>query len=129
FPWAAFLTGGIAAGVWLDRFQMPSAEARGVAALTLAGVPTAAAGYGASYLPPLYESATFWTSSPTFFFVRLGIVLAALGLGWLVIRLPGSRYIEEFGRASLFVYWIHVEMAYGVISTPLHRNLSFESAV
>src|SRR5690606_21382715 len=56
FPWAAFLTGGIAAWVWLDRFQMPSAEARGVAALTLAGVLTAAAGYGASYLPPLYES-------------------------------------------------------------------------
>jgi membrane protein implicated in regulation of membrane protease activity len=33
--------------------------------------------------------------------------------------------LEEFGRASLFVYWIHVEMAYGVLSTPLHRQLPF----
>src|SRR5207253_1646093 len=37
--------------------------------------------------------------------------------------------LEELGRASLFVYWIHVEMVYGFISRPLRRNLSFESAI
>jgi hypothetical protein len=34
-----------------------------------------------------------------------------------------------FGRASLFVYWVHVELVYGVVSDPLHRTLSFPSAV
>jgi hypothetical protein len=29
----------------------------------------------------------------------------------------------EFGRSSLFVYWIHVELAYGVFSYPIHRRL------
>jgi hypothetical protein len=29
-----------------------------------------------------------------------------------------------FGRSSLFVYWIHVEMVYGFVSRPLHRSLS-----
>ena len=29
----------------------------------------------------------------------------------------------EFGRSSLFVYWIHVELAYGIFSYPLHRRL------
>ena len=28
------------------------------------------------------------------------------------------------GRTSLFVYWVHVEIAYGVLSYPLHRALS-----
>ena len=32
----------------------------------------------------------------------------------------------SLGLASLFVYWIHVEMVYGVVSTPLHRRLTFE---
>jgi hypothetical protein len=29
----------------------------------------------------------------------------------------------EFGRSSLFVYWIHVELAYGIFSYPIHRKL------
>ena len=37
--------------------------------------------------------------------------------------------LEEFGRSSLFVYWIHVEMVYGFISRPLRRNLSFQGAI
>jgi hypothetical protein len=32
--------------------------------------------------------------------------------------------LEVFGRSSLFVYWIHVEMVYGFLSGPLHRGLS-----
>jgi hypothetical protein len=41
----------------------------------------------------------------------------------------GRSPLAEFGRSSLFVYWIHVEMAYGVISTPLHRRLPLELAM
>jgi hypothetical protein len=37
--------------------------------------------------------------------------------------------LEEFGRASLFVYWIHVEMVYGFFSRPIRRGLSLEEAV
>jgi hypothetical protein len=29
----------------------------------------------------------------------------------------------EFGRSSLFVYWIHVEIAYGIFTYPLHHRL------
>jgi hypothetical protein len=47
---------------------------------------------------------------------------------WLNLWLRAPR-LEEFGRASLFVYWIHVEMAYGVLSYPLHRRLSLEQAI
>jgi fucose 4-O-acetylase-like acetyltransferase len=37
--------------------------------------------------------------------------------------------LEEFGRASLFVYWIHVEMVYGFFSRAIRRSLSIESAL
>jgi hypothetical protein len=40
-----------------------------------------------------------------------------------------SAPLEYFGRASLFVYWIHVEMVYGVMSVALHKRLTFEGAV
>jgi hypothetical protein len=41
----------------------------------------------------------------------------------------GSSPLEEFGIASLFVYWIHVEMVYGIVSIPLHRALTFNQAL
>ena len=34
-----------------------------------------------------------------------------------------------FGRASLFVYWVHVELAYGFFTYPLQRSLSLAWAV
>jgi hypothetical protein len=36
--------------------------------------------------------------------------------------------MQEFGRASLFIYWIHVELAYGVLSSPLHKTLTLGEA-
>ena len=35
----------------------------------------------------------------------------------------------DLGRNSLFVYWIHVEMVYGVLATPLRRALSLEQVL
>ena len=33
--------------------------------------------------------------------------------------------LQQLGRTSLFIYWIHVEMVYGLISLPLHKALSW----
>ena len=130
FPWAGFVLAGGAVGLWLDAARTPRQERLVNGALAALGAVIALGGYGASFLPPLYEETSFWTSSPTFFFVRLGILLLLLPVayawnGWLSGRSP----LAEFGRSSLFVYWIHVEMAYGVISAPLHRRLPLELAM
>jgi hypothetical protein len=37
--------------------------------------------------------------------------------------------VQEFGRSSLFVYWVHVELVYGVLSGPLRHSLSLEASV
>jgi hypothetical protein len=33
------------------------------------------------------------------------------------------------GRTSLFVYWVHVEIAYGALSYPLHHALSLPQSL
>ena len=47
----------------------------------------------------------------------------AIGAG--TSDVPG-RVVTTLGRSSLFVYWIHVEMAYGGIAMPLKRALPLE---
>jgi hypothetical protein len=90
----------------------------------------ALAGYSAAFFPPIYAATGFWTSSPTFFFLRLGFLMAAVSLAYLwMMWMPGRSRIVEFGVASLFVYWIHVEMVYGVLSLPIHRRLTLVQAL
>ena len=128
FPWAGFLTAGCAVGAWLDARPGESDEIRVSRWLVLGGVALALAGYGASFLPTIYARSEFWTSSPTFFFLRLGLLLVGLGAASALSRLWVAPALQEFGRASLFVYWIHVEMVYGVMSAPIHRRLPFAIA-
>ena len=96
--------------------------------MLVVGVAIGVIGYGCSLLPPIYMESSYWTSSPTFFLVRLGIIIALVpaAFAWsaLTFRTGGAAPIREMGVASLFVYWIHVEMVYGIVSTPLHRALS-----
>src|SRR5688572_6009284 len=130
FPWAGFVFAGCAVGLWLDKSRAPRQERNTNATLGLIGAAVALGGYGASFLPPIYEQTSFWSSSPTFFFVRLGIVLCLLSVAYACRGRASARSrMAEFGRSSLFVYWIHVELAYGVVSIPLYRSLSLEMAL
>jgi uncharacterized membrane protein len=130
FPWAGFLFAGAALGVWFDRARTPEAERRMILTLAVAGPAMAVAGYASSFLPAIYQQSNFWTSSPTFFFLRLGVLLALVPFAYVVSNALRtlSRPLEYFGRASLFVYWIHVEMVYGVFSAAIHKRLTFEQA-
>ena len=129
FPWGGFLLAGAAVGLWLDAARTERQERLVNLAFAVLGPALAFAAYAASFLPPIYEETSFWTSSPTFFFLRLGILMAALPVAYAWNALvPGRSPLQEFGRASLFVYWIHVEMVYGVLSTPLHRQFTLPAA-
>lgn len=136
FPWSGFVFAGGLVGVLLDRPRHGAAERRFHAAMGAIAVAFAAACFAGSYLPSIYADSHFWTSSPMFFLLRVGIVTAVLSSVFFWERrrrlLPerwGWRPMAQFGRASLFVYWVHVELVYGILSWPLHRKLSFQSAV
>jgi uncharacterized membrane protein len=129
FPWSAFLLAGTAVGLWLDSVRAPEDEWRINTVFAVVGTTLAAAAYGASFLPSIYRESSFWTTSPTFFFLRLGVLVLSLPVAYVWNRAwAGRSVLQEFGRASLFIYWIHVELAYGVLSGPIHKALTLSQA-
>ena len=124
---------------WEDRYSKAvlaraalattAAEQRATWQLGAIGATLVAAGYAATFFPPAYENNSLWTVAPSFFGLRLGVLLIALpiALAW-ALRRSGHSVLEEFGVSSLFVYWIHVEMVYGIVSMSLHRKLTIPQA-
>jgi uncharacterized membrane protein len=131
FPWAAFVFAGAAVGVLVDQARTAAAERRLAVQIGIAGIVLAAASYAASYLPSPYQRSDFWTSSPAFFLLRTGVLIAAIGLAYAWDQRPGaSRFspLRQMGRTSLFIYWIHIELIYGLIVRPLHKSMTLGEA-
>lgn len=128
-PWPAFLFAGVAVGEWLEGARTAPAEQRVTWQLGAIGLALVAAGYASTYFPPVYDHSSLWTIAPSFFGVRLGVLLMAMPLAfaWVAWR-RGPSWLQEFGIASLFVYWIHVEMVYGIVSLALHKRLTLGQA-
>src|SRR5690349_11317225 len=82
FPWAGFFLLGGAFGIWLDSTRSAEDERRVMRAFMWLGLALAAGGYVASLFPSVYASARFWTTSPTFFFMRVGILLVGLSVAF-----------------------------------------------
>jgi uncharacterized membrane protein len=126
FPWAAFLFGGAAVGV-LVAASGGERTGRGVhAALAAAGAALVALGFWTASRPAIYHASSFWTSSPTWFAIRVGILMIAcealygIELARARLRRPvvssWQLPLARLGQASLFIYWIHVELVYGYAS-------------
>jgi uncharacterized membrane protein len=132
FPWAAFVFAGALIGIPIEAAREPGAEARVNVWLGGAGALLAAGAYGASFLPSPYPHSEFWYSAPSFFLLRVGILAAGIAAAYAWERRPGGKEawspMQQLGRTSLFIYWIHVEMVYGLVSMPLHHALSLGQA-
>lgn len=129
FPAVAYVFAGMFAGG-----VMTAAGTAGERAVLLrmgtAGGLLLATTLGLSFvaLPvPVHE----WTAQGVIVVLRVGAMLLALGMvGRLLLRFPPSTSspMIVLGRASLIVYWVHVELAYGNVSYPLHRALTLPYA-
>ena len=136
FPWTAFVLAGATAGTILDAARTAEGERRANLAMLAIGLAAASAAYRLSFLPSpfqdWYPRSSFWTTSPSFFFLRVGLMTAAIGVAYLWEQRPrgAARWspLRQLGRTSLFIYWIHVEMVYGLISLSLHKSLSWLQA-
>lgn len=132
FPWAGFVFAGAGAGMAIDAARTTADERRVNLILGFGGAALASVAYGASYLPTPYRYTYFWTTSPAFLLMRIGILSAAVALAYAWerrTRQPRWSPLQQLGRTSLFIYWIHVEMVYGLMSLPLHKALTFRSAL
>ena len=130
FPWLGYVFAGAGIGVLLDAF--PDRERRLNGWFGVVGLVLVAGAYAGSHLPSIYPNSRFWTSSPSFFAIQTGILMAGVAAGYAwnaAVPRPGSwGPILQLGRTSLFIYWIHVELVYGLISRPLHGSLSLPQA-
>jgi uncharacterized membrane protein len=132
FPWAGFVFAGGAVGVLLATATDERAERRLQVILGASGAALIALGFYAAGLPSIYRVSSFWTSSPTWFAIRVGILMVAVSAIFALwvfsrettkSRPPGflarvfvrswQKPLTVLGRSSLFVYWIHVELVYG----------------
>ena len=127
FPWAGFVFAGAAFGTLLAMAN-PQQEGRALARLSGAGAVIAAASYWASFQPTIYAASSFWTTSPTYFGLRVGTMMLFAGVLFLLTPAHGqtgrlSGMLARFGRHSLFVYWVHVELVYGYATAIIHHRL------
>jgi hypothetical protein len=116
----------------VDGTRTTEAERRLNLWLALAGSSLAATAFAASYLPSPYEQSSFWTSSPAFFLLRTGIMAVGIPIAYAWQQRPRghSRFspLQQMGRTSLFIYWIHIELIYGLMVRPLHKSLTLAEA-
>jgi hypothetical protein len=129
FPWSGFVFAGAACGGLI--FQLSRYSQLKVHALVFAvGGLLVALGFYTSWRPSIYAASSFWTSSPTYFVIRVGAMMALLAVAYFVTpamrRLPSlAGGLATFGANSLFIYWIHVELAYGYATWPIRHRLPF----
>lgn len=129
FPWIAFLLIGVAVGLVYDRAIELGRERRAMVVLTVLGLTATACGWVALDGPAIFGPASP-SGSPASMAVRLGVVWAGMGVAfaWCTLR-PGRSWLTDLGASSFFVYWIHVELVYGVFSRAIHRDLTYEQAL
>jgi uncharacterized membrane protein len=132
FPWAGFVFGGGAMGALVAAARDDRAERRLHIVLAAVGAALVALGFYTAGRPSIYRVSSFWTSSPTWFAIRVGILMVVVSAVFalslvgretatsrnpsLLVRvfvLSWRKPLAVFGRSSLFVYWIHVELVYG----------------
>jgi uncharacterized membrane protein len=126
FPWTAFAFTGLAIGFLL---LSDWARRREAAVFAMAG----AGGVGLIYLARwldarperLYAVYDFWHTSPNFFLIRVGLLLAILTATYAWCRWGAGQWgfspLIQLGQTSLLVYWVHIEFVYGRLSiVPKH---------
>src|SRR4030095_15264323 len=117
FPWAAFAFVGLAVGFWLFPDFVKRREGGGFASLSAAGVAVFCAALAFDqWGPKVYAVYDYWHTSPNFFLARCGVrlVIVSLAYAWYCwgFGAVGFSPLEQLGRTSLLVYWVHIEFVY-----------------
>jgi uncharacterized membrane protein len=124
-PWAGFVFAGGASGVLIAAVRDEPSERRLQAILAATGAALIVLGFYTAAKPSIYNASSFWTSSPTWFAIRVGILMLALAAIYAIEQAVGHDNtnargwqgpLSAMGRSSLFIYWIHVELVYGYAS-------------
>jgi uncharacterized membrane protein len=125
FPWLSYALVGASLGQWLAAASARGKAERAAWLAVLAGVVPAVL---ASELLPFAKSVI--AAAPESLHLvrvvyRIGASLLLLGLALALARpnVPFGPALRRLGQASLFVYWVHLPLTFGVLAKPLSRSL------
>jgi uncharacterized membrane protein len=121
FPWTAFAFAGLAVGFILQSSWARAQEPRAFFSLGLAGsVLIEFARWLDAQPEQLYSVYDYWHTSPSFFLIRVGMLLVILTTCYAWCRWGAAQWgfspLILLGQASLLVYWVHIEFVYGRVS-------------
>ena len=134
FPWASWAFVGLAIGhVWVRASRDRRREALTYALTGVVGLALMAAVVLVRKWNPYvirYPNDVVQQMGPGTFFYRLGLNLIFAFVAYAVTRVWGTRFsmMRQLGRTSLLVYWIHVDLCYGLVSQRLHHALDMTQA-
>jgi uncharacterized membrane protein len=134
FPWAAWAFVGLAIGhVWVRASRDPKREVRVFLLTGLGGLVMMSTVILIRKWNPYvirYPNDVVQQMGPGTFFYRLGLNLVLALFAYAVTRLRAGRYsvLRQFGQTSLLIYWIHVDLCYGLVSRRFHHQLSLAQA-
>jgi len=129
FPWIGFSFAGLAIGFFL---MSDLARKRGAWIFLTCGAVGVMLVYAAKLVDAqgwqLYAAYDYWHTSPSFFTLRVGMLLVLVlgAYGWCRWGLGqwGFSPLIQLGQTSLLVYWVHIEFVYGRFHILVPRNQS-----
>ena len=122
FPWAAWPLAGVAVGhFWVRSSGNARRQAAAFLATGLVGAALILIVSTIRRIDPYvirYPSELVQQMGPGSFFYRMGMNGILAFIGWGIVRLSGRRFslMRQFGRTSLLVYWVHIDLCYGLIA-------------
>jgi len=133
FPWAGFAFAGLALGFLLQSSWARAQEPRAFFSLGLAGSLLIEFARWLEAQPrQLYAVDDYWHTSPSFFLIRVGMLLVILTASYAWCRWGAGTWgfspLILLGQASLLVYWVHIEFVYGRVSILPKRAMTIGGA-
>jgi len=133
FPWTGFAFAGLAVGFILQSSWAREQEARAFFSLGLGGSLLIEFARWLEAQPrQLYAVNDYWRTSPSFFLIRVGMLLVILTAAYAWCRWGAAQWgfspLILLGQASLLVYWVHIEFVYGRVSILPKRAMTIGGA-
>jgi len=133
FPWTAFAFAGLAVGFLLVSDWARQREAAVFASVGAVGVGLICLARWMDARPvQIYSAYDFWHTSPNFFLIRVGLLLAILSVTYAWCRWGAGQWafspLIQLGQTSLLVYWVHIEFVYGRLSIVPKHGASIRTA-
>lgn len=124
FPWVGYACVGVAVGhVWIRYANEKRAEF-GVLLVGCVGAAVGAVVNGPPFLRWVIPHYPF-VYKATFMLHKIGFGIALVAVLSLLMNIAKRFPLRELGKTSMFIYWVHLEFAYGLAARSFRHRLGY----